>query len=102
LLSILALDFALPAFRHYIFGEQLKCFADVLVLVASALLDEHGLVDAGFLEVAQMGPQLVRRADAVIGAGRRQRMPRLFEIGPDVGAARLMLAEDIMVREAVA
>ena len=72
------------------------------MLVAAALLDEHGLVDAGFLKMPQMGPQLIRRADAVIGAGRRQRMPRLFEIGPDVGAARFVLAEDIMMRKAVA
>ena len=46
----------------------------MLVPVAAALLDEHDLVDAGFLEMPQMGAQLVRRADAVIGAGRRQRM----------------------------
>ena len=70
--------------------------------VAAALLDEHGLVDAGFLEVAQVGAQLIGGADAVIGAGRRQRMPGLFEIGPDVGAARFVLAEDIMMRQAVA
>src|SRR5437016_4209169 len=49
-----------------------------------------------------MGPQLIWRADAVIGADRRQRMPRLFEIGPDVGAPRPVLAEDIMVRQAIA
>src|SRR6267154_5638259 len=49
-----------------------------------------------------MGAQLIRRADAVVGAGRRQRMPRLFEVGPDVGAARFVLPEDIMMREAIA
>src|SRR4030088_3286610 len=48
-----------------------------------------------------MGAQLIRRADAVVGAGRRQRMPRLFEVGPDVGAARFVLPEDIMMREAI-
>src|SRR5712671_5211184 len=50
----------------------------------------------------QMGSQLIRRADAVIGAGRRQRMPRFFEIGPDIGASRFVLAEDVMMRKAVA
>ena len=74
----------------------------MLVPVAAALLDEHGLVDADFLEMPQMRAQLIRRADAVIGAGRRQRMARLLEIGPDVGAARLVLAEDVVVRQAVA
>src|SRR5947209_17246943 len=49
-----------------------------------------------------MRAQLVRRANAVVGAGRRQRMPRFFEIGPDIGAARLVLAENVMMREAVA
>src|SRR5258708_21618529 len=72
------------------------------MLVAPALLDEHGLVDATFLEMPQVRPQLLRRADAVLGAGRRQRMPRLFEIGPDVSAARLVLAEDVMMRQPVA
>src|ERR1700730_556468 len=50
----------------------------------------------------QMGSQLVRRADAVIGASRRQRMPGLFEIGPDIRTPRLVLAEDVMMRQAVA
>jgi len=36
--------------------------ARVRVLVAAALLDEHGLVDAAFLKMPQMGSQLVRRA----------------------------------------
>src|SRR3954453_14602858 len=49
-----------------------------------------------------MGSQLIWRADAVIRAGRRQRLPRLFEIGPDVGASRPVLAEDIMMLQAVA
>ena len=50
----------------------------------------------------QMGSQLVRRADAVIGAGRRQRVAGFFEIGPDVGAARLVLAENVVMRQPVA
>ena len=50
----------------------------------------------------QMGSQLIRRADAMIGAGRRQRVAGLFEIGPDVGTARLVLAENVMMREPVA
>src|SRR6266404_6588190 len=51
---------------------------------------------------SQMGSQLIRRADAVIGTGGRQRMPRLLEIGPDVGTSRLVFAEDIMMGQAVA
>ena len=39
-------DFTLPEFRHHILGEQFERFADIPVLVATALLDEHGLVDA--------------------------------------------------------
>src|SRR5258707_13767167 len=79
-----------------------SCLADVLVLVAAALLDEHGLVDARILKVPQMGAQLIRCADAVVGAGRGQRMPGLFEIGPDVGTSRLVLAGYIMMRKAIA
>src|SRR6476659_1808334 len=48
-----------------------------------------------------MGSQLIRRADAVICAGRRQGVPCLFEIGPDIGTAGLVLAEDIVMRQAV-
>src|SRR5438105_302864 len=72
------------------------------MLVATALLHEHGLVDAGLLKLPQMRSELVRRADAVIGAGRRQRMPRLLEIGPDVGTSRSVFAEDVVMRQAVA
>src|SRR5260370_7399208 len=95
-------DFALPKFRHDFLCEQFKRLANVLVLVAAALLNERGLVDARLLELTQMSSQLIRRADAVIGAGRRQCMPRLLEIGPDIGASRLVFAEDIMMRQAIA
>src|SRR5712671_138986 len=50
----------------------------------------------------QMRAQLVRRADAMIGAGRWQRMARFLEISPDVGAAGLVLAEDVVMGEAIA
>ena len=46
LLLLFMHDFARPKFRHHIAGEQFERFADMLVLVAAALLDEHGLVDA--------------------------------------------------------
>src|SRR5260370_36755987 len=100
-LALFPRDFALPKFRHDFLCEQFKRLANVLVLVAAALLNEHGLVDARLLEWAQMSSQLIRRADAVIGAGRRQCMPRLLEIGPDIGASRLVFAEDAMMPQAV-
>src|SRR6266478_6928947 len=102
LFLLLALDFARLELRHHLVGEQCQRLADVLVLVVAALLDEHGLIDAGFLEMPQMRPQLIGCADAVIGAGRRQSVARFFEIGPDVGAAGLVLAENIMMREPIA
>ena len=45
-------------------GEQFQRLADVLVLVAAALLDEGHLVDTALVELAQMLAQLFRRADA--------------------------------------
>src|SRR4051812_36199066 len=101
LLVLLPLDLTLTELRHYLAGEQFKRLADMLVPVTSALLDEHRLIHAGLLEMPQVRSQLIRRADAVIGAGRGQRVPRLFEIGPNVGAAGLVFAKDIMMRQSV-
>jgi len=38
-----------PSAPHDLGGEQLQRLADMLVLVAAALLDEHDLIDAGLL-----------------------------------------------------
>src|SRR5213075_3169200 len=46
LLPLSPRDITLPKFRHDFFCEQFQRFANVLMLVAAALLDEHGLVDA--------------------------------------------------------
>src|SRR5258708_31691973 len=102
LLPLFPRDFALPKFRHDLLCEQFKRLANVLVLVAATLLNVHGLVDARLLELTQMGSQLIGRADAVIGAGRRQCMPRLLEIGPDIGASPLLVTEVIMICQTMA
>ena len=52
---------ALLEFRHHLLGEQVERRADVLVLVVARLRDEHDLVDAGFLELAQPRANLVGR-----------------------------------------
>src|SRR5687767_14523057 len=48
-------DLALAKLRHHRVGEQLERFADVLVAVLAALLDEDRLVDADVLEGLQRG-----------------------------------------------
>ena len=55
---------ARPEFGHDIRGKDLKRLADMLVAIGAALLDEHDLVDAGFLVARQMRAQLIRGADA--------------------------------------
>jgi hypothetical protein len=54
-LARLALGLLRLEFRHHLRGEALERFADVLVPVASTLLDEHGLVHARVRERAQRG-----------------------------------------------
>jgi len=49
---------------HDAFGKHLERLADMFVAVGAALLDEHDLVDAGFLVARQMRAQLIRGADA--------------------------------------
>src|SRR5215207_11005483 len=41
-------------FGHHFLGEQLERFADVLVGVLARLVQQHDLVDVGFLELAQL------------------------------------------------
>src|SRR5262249_40322180 len=101
-LLALALPLALAEFGHDIVCEELERLADVLMAIAAALLNEGHLVDASRLEGPTVLAKFIRRADAAVGAGRRQGRPRLLEIGPDVGAARLVLAEDVMMRERIA
>src|SRR6185295_2619993 len=91
---------------HHFAREEVQRFADMLVLVAPALLDEGDLIDAGVMETAQMLAQELRRADAAFAAGARRigtrRSARLFERTPDVGAARCVLAETVVMAQRVA
>ena len=48
-----ALGLALLELRHHRASEQLERFADVLVAILAALLDEDRLIDAGGLELTQ-------------------------------------------------
>src|ERR1044072_3700880 len=45
--------------------------------------------------------QIVWRADAARAGVDRNGVSRLFEIGPDVGTARFVLAEDIVMAERI-
>ena len=71
----LTLGFALMEFRHHGVGEQLERFADVVVTVTAALLDERDLVHTGRCEFAQMCPHFVGRADAGRARILRHRNP---------------------------
>ena len=82
-------------------GEQLQRLADVLVAVLAALLDEDGLVDAGVLEAPRFA-RIVGRADAAGAASQHlgaQLVAHGHELVPDVGAARPVLAEDVVVAQ---
>src|SRR5437870_8955200 len=81
-------------------GEQLERLADVLVAVVPALLDEDSLVDAGFLEDAQVVAHLLGRADA--RAAARHRNLVAAEGLPDARPPRHVAAEEVVVAERVA
>src|SRR5277367_5189334 len=74
----------------------------MFVLVASTLLDEGHLIDAGAGEFGQVTAQFVRRADAACARGLGHRVLDRLEGFPDVGSARLVLAKDVVVAECVA
>ena len=61
--------------RHHFGGEQLERLADVVVAVASGLLQEDHLVDAAFAEARKVLAHVLRRADAG-RVGRRRRGSR--------------------------
>src|SRR6266581_2360385 len=85
---------------HDVLREQLERFADVLVPVPTALLDENRLVHARILKCPQRLAELRRRADAA-GAPTQNLRPDLVahrdEPVPDVGPARRVPAEDVVV-----
>ena len=65
----------------------------MLVLVATTLLDEHDLVDARLLVLAQVLGEVGRCADAAAAPGRRQLVLGRLEALPDIGRARLLKLE---------
>src|SRR5207244_4858545 len=81
-------------------GEQLERLADVLVAVVPALLDEDRLVDAGFLEDAQVVAHLLGRANG--RAAARHRNLVAAEGLPDARPPRHVAAEEVVVAERVA
>src|SRR6185312_13289935 len=91
--------------RHHLFREQIERLADVLMLVAAALLDERHLIDAVLMEAAQMLAQLVRRADAAFATRGRAAAARcglcLLERVPDIGASRRVNAEAVVMAKRV-
>src|SRR5580704_14434892 len=87
---------------HHFRGKELQRIADMLVLVAAALLNEHHLVDARLLVALQMLGELGRRADAAPLPDGRQLVLGRLEALPHVGDARLMMAIDIVVAERIA
>ena len=109
--------------RQDLAGEQLDRLADVLVAVLAGLDHEDHLVDAGGLVALDELGDLVGRADRAAqraepllqqlhaerrlsGVDDRAREAELvavrLELVPDVGAARAVLAEDVVVGERVA
>ena len=104
-LFLLALD---PCFlAHIKFGqhfacEKLKRLADMIVPVLTALLDKGDLIDAQILEALEMCSELRGRADPARSAGLGERGSCLFISRPDIGTARLVLAENIVVCQRIA
>src|ERR1700751_78245 len=74
----------------------------MLVAVGAALLDEHDLVDAGFLVAPPMCTQLVRGADAAAPGIVRQLVLDLQKALPEVRAPGAMFAEERVIAERVA
>ena len=87
---------------HDAFGKDLERLANMLVAVGAALLDEHDLVDAGFLVARQMRAQLIRGADAAAPGIVGQLVLDLQEALPEIGAARPVLAKQRVITERVA
>src|SRR6266550_5205020 len=87
---------------HHLGSEQVQRIADVLVLVAAALLDEYDLIDAGILVALEMLGEFGRRADAAALPDRRQLVLGRLEALPYIGDARLVVAVDVVVAERIA
>ncbi len=69
----------------------------MLVAILSALLNENDLINAGLRETLEMFAQLVRRSDTPVCAFFRDGVASVLEGFPDVGTARLVRAEQIVV-----
>src|SRR5437870_5235507 len=74
----------------------------MFVAVGSALLDEHDLVDAGFLVAGQMRAQLVGGADAAAPGIVRQLVLHLQKALPEIGSPGPVLAKERVIAERVA
>src|ERR1700739_842506 len=74
----------------------------MLVAIGAALLDEHDLVDAGFLVTRQMRPQLLGGADAATPGIIRQLVLDLQKALPEVRAPGAMFAKQRVIAERVA
>src|ERR1700688_2645374 len=73
----------------------------MVVSVFTALLDKGDLIEARILEALEMRAELVGRANPTRGAGLGQRDPHLLISRPDIGATRLVLAENIVMRQRI-
>ena len=74
----------------------------MIVPVLTALLNKGDLIDARNLEALEMRTELLGRADPARSAGLGERGPCLFISRPDIGLARLVLAENIVVCQRIA
>src|SRR5207247_10810352 len=83
-----SLRLLLPEFGHDLAGEQLERFADVVVPVLAALLDEDRLIHAGVLEEAQRLAKLSGSADAPGALAQH--------LGPDLIAHGQILVPDVV------
>src|SRR5271166_2891495 len=101
-LALRTLLLALLEFRQNFLAEHVERAADILVLVVARLRDEHDLIDAHLLVLAQTRANLIGRADARGMAAEPRHLHRVaLEIAPDVGLADFVPPEEIMMAERV-
>src|SRR6516225_10214344 len=74
----------------------------MLMPIGAALLNEHNLVDAGFLVTCEMLAQLVGSADAAAAGIVGQPVLHLQEALPQLGPARPMLSKKRVIAERIA
>src|SRR5262249_29740031 len=103
-LHLLCLTFLFVLFeaRHYLGSKQIERFADVLVPVVAALLNENRLIHATALEFSETLDELCWRADTSSATAQHLESELLAhrdEFLPDVSPPRRVLAEAVVMPE---